>query len=67
MVHSTEPNNILTHLLPMVFWCFQGVEKGWIGDKWTNKVKTGQTPWILLNEFPKACDCLSRVLSLAQF
>ena len=28
--------SLLTHLFPMhrkVFWCFQGVEKGWIGNK----------------------------------
>ena len=40
---------LLTHFLPMhsfskprkhfpVFWCFHGVEKGCIGDKWVNNI-----------------------------
>ena len=35
------PNNILTHSLPMhrkVFWCFHGVEKGYIGNEWVKAI-----------------------------
>ena len=50
-------NIILTHLFPMylfvytmktsknitVFWCFQGVEKECIGNKWVNNCDSGHT------------------------